>query len=389
MIDIKREKRFLDAAKREKNPEKYWSNVREGFRRKHLKPEDFSIRQCFEVFVEDGREMVDSWRPTSTNKYSLMEAGTAVATTDFSNITGQIVYNTVIEAFDDPGFLHPLLVNDVQTDFDGEKIAGISRIGDESAIVPEMETYPYAGVAEDYVETPTTDKRGMIVPVTREAIFFDRTGQILARAGEVAYWLGQNKEKRVLDEVFGITNTHKRRGQSETTYADTHTVGDFDNLSASTALVDWTDVEAAELLFDAIDDPNTGEPISIIPNTIIVPTALKHTLNRVLQATGIEFGSPGSTSDVTITQAANPLNGSTYTAISGPMVKKRTSSDSTWFIGDPKRAFSYQQNWPITSVQAPLNSHDEFERDIVQKYKVSERGAVATLEPRYMVKCTA
>ena len=85
--------------------------------------------------------------------------------------------------------------------------------------------------------------------------------------------------------------------------------------------MDWSDVEAAELLFDGMHDYNTGEPITITPNTIVVPTALKHTASRVLNATEIEFGSPGSTSDVTVTHAANPLTGAQYTIITGPMVK--------------------------------------------------------------------
>ena len=39
--------------------------------------------------------------------------------------------------------------------------------------------YPNVGLNEDYIETPSTTKHGFIVPVTREAIFFDRTHLIL------------------------------------------------------------------------------------------------------------------------------------------------------------------------------------------------------------------
>ena len=44
--------------------------------------------------------------------------------------------------------------------------------------------YPHLGFGEDYIETPSTTKRGFIVPVTKEAIFFDRTHLILSRAAE-------------------------------------------------------------------------------------------------------------------------------------------------------------------------------------------------------------
>jgi hypothetical protein len=40
----------------------------------------------------------------------------------------------------------------------------------------------------------------------------------------------------------------------------------FDNLQATNALADWTNIEKALLLFDGLSDPNTGEPIAIMPD---------------------------------------------------------------------------------------------------------------------------
>ncbi len=385
----RREKRLFESAVRAGTPQRYWQDFNRGLKEGQIHLADYSIKELFESFVPDGREIVDSWNPRhGGHGIMLAEAGDAVTTSDFSNITGQLAFTQVLDAFSDPGFLYPQLVNDIQTSFDGEKIPGIGRIGDEAATIGEAQPYPLAGVGEEFIETPSTIKTGMIVPVTKEAIFFDRTGRLVQRASEVGYWLGQNKEKRVLDEVLGITNSYKYNGVADNTYADDSGTHNWDNLQASNALVDWTDVENALLLFDGMTDPVTGEPIMIIPNTIIVPTALKKTVERVLHATSIQFGSPGSTSDVTLTNAANPIN-EQLALITGSMVKSRTSSASTWFIGDFKRAFQYMQNWPITSVQAPTNSHDEFHRDIVQQYKVSERGVPATVNPRYVVKSTA
>jgi hypothetical protein len=69
--------------------------------------------------------------------------------------------------------------------------------------------YPSLGFGEDYIETPQTTKRGFIVPVTKEAIFFDRTNLILQRAAEVGEVLGLNKEKRLIDLLIGATNNYK------------------------------------------------------------------------------------------------------------------------------------------------------------------------------------
>ena len=59
-----------------------------------------------------------------------------------------------------------------------------------------------------------------------------------------------------------------------------------------------------------------------------------------------------------------------------------------WFIGDFRKAFAYMENWPITVTQAPLGSEADFNNDVVLRFKASERGAAAVLNPRYVVKCT-
>ena len=46
------------------------------------------------------------------------------------------------------------------------------------------------------------------------------------------------------------------------------------------------------------------------------------------------------------------------------------------------------ENWPITVTQAPPNSEAEFSQDIVLRFKASERGAAAVLDPRCVVKST-
>jgi hypothetical protein len=53
-----------------------------------------------------------------------------------------------------------------------------------------------------------------------------------------------------------------------------------------------------------------------------------------------------------------------------------------WFYGDIAKAFAYMENWPITVVQAPANSEADFAQDIPFRFKASERGAAAVLEPR-------
>lgn len=354
---------------------------------------EFSIRDLFEAFVDNGAEIAQSWsgrRRGTRDGVRLVEAG--VDTSQFANISGQIIFNRIMEVYNDPVFIGDQLMTTISTEFNGEKIPGIGRLGDQAESIGEMEAYPMAGVGEDWIETPETVKRGFIVPISKEAIFFDRTGVVMQRATEVGQSSRINKEKRQLDAVLGITTVYKYRGTSIATYGDNSGSHDWDNLAASNALADWTDIENALLLFDDIVDPNTGEPVVVNPNQLVVPSALAFTAARIQSATEYRHVANSNT-----TISGNPLsgsrngmaNGAQLQLLSNQYVKARTSSASTWFIGDFKAAFAYMENWPITNVAAPVNSEAEFMYDIVHREKVSERGTVACLDARKVVKCTA
>ena len=156
--------------------------------------------------------------PRSAGGVSVLEAGDGVDVTAFLNITGQVIYSKIMEAYTQEAFVVSKLVDTIPTRLDGEKIPGIARIADTIDEVAPGMPYPHLGFGEDYIETPSTTKRGFIVPVTKEAIFFDRTHLVLSRAAEVGEVLGLNKEKRLIDLVIGVTNNYKWKGTSFNTY---------------------------------------------------------------------------------------------------------------------------------------------------------------------------
>jgi hypothetical protein len=232
-------------------------HLAESIREKHLRPEDFSIRDLAETLVPDGHQWVRQLDPRANGGVSVLEAVDGVDVTAFLNITGQVIYSEIMEAYTQEAFVMSRLVDAIPTRLDGEKIPGVARIADQiDAVEPGM-PYPNLGFGDDYIETPSTTKRGFIVPVTKEAIFFDRTHLVLTRAAEVGEILGLNKEKRLLDLLIGVTNNYKWRG---TTYNTYQTTTPWVNVKTGNALVDWTNVDTAEQLFADILDPNTGEP---------------------------------------------------------------------------------------------------------------------------------
>ena len=379
------------AALKDRKTDKFFADLQEGIDEGHVTGGDFSVQELFEATVTDesgdpvGHRFVSNWRHNPDNRTSLLESG--VMSTAFTNIMGQLLVNEVLQAADGPEFIGDQLCTTVTTRLPrGEKIPGMSQIGNEAEAIGEGKPYPLVGFGEDWIETPETIKRGMICPITREAVAQDLTGLILERARDVAKWIRYNKEIRILQTALGITSSYNRRGRGVVaTYDDNTGNHDWDNLQASNTLVDWTDIENAELLFDAMVDPNTGTPIMVRPNTIVVPTALKNTAMRIINATEIRFNDAASNTTQTI--AANPVAGA-YKIVTSQLVKTVTSSPSTWFLGDFKGAFRYMEVSPITTAQAPVNSEMEFSNDIIARFKVSEWGVPAVFEPRKVVKNT-
>jgi hypothetical protein len=111
----------------------------------------------------------------------------------------------------------------------------------------------------------------------------------------------------------------------------------------------------------------------------------------VFNAAEVTYAASGTQ---TTTTAANPLGN--YRVQESRLAYRRIAASGVsaadakkwWFNGDFRKAFAYMENWPITVTQAPLGSEAEFNNDVVLRFKASERGAAAVLNPRYVVKCT-
>lgn len=369
-------------------PNQTVQHLSESLREGHLKPDDFSIRDLAEALVPEGRHWVQMLDPRNSGSVSVLEATDGVDVTAFLNVTGQVIYSKILDAYTQEAFVVSRLVQTVPTRMDGEKIPGATSVASELDEVAPGMPYPNLGFGEDYIETPSTSKRGFIVPVTKEAIFFDRTHLVLSRAAEVGEVLGLNKEKRLLDLLIGVTNNYKWNG---TTYNTYYTSSPWKNELAANELVDWTNVDAAEQLFAEMTDSNTGEPVLVRGTNVLVMPAYRHAAHRVFNAAEISYTASGSP---TATTAANPLGN--YRVEESRLAYRRIVASGVladdakkwWFVGDFHKAFAYMENWPITVTQSPLNSEADFTNDIVLRFKASERGAAAVLNPRYAVKCT-
>lgn len=372
-------RRMRESYTREKTPHRFVNAMAELFADRSVNLGDFSIRKLFEACVDDGYELVQNhFDPSGGGGVRLLEATGAVNTAMFAATQGQYLYNAILRAYQMPELIGDMLVTVINSKESGEKIPGVSEIGDEVEVVGEGKPYPTAAVAENWIQTPETIKRGLMINLTKEVIFFDKTGQILQRAANIGRTIAINREKRILDVALGISTVYSRNGAAvEATYGS-------DNTTASNPLVDWTSVDTADTKFSEITDPDTGEPIVVTANVMVVPIAKHNLARRIINAT--MTGQTTSSRETRV--SSNSLN-QNYSVLSNAYVKQRTSSDSTWFYGNPKEAFVYMQNWPLTVEQEGENGHLAFSNDIVARFKASERGAAGVLERRYMLKATA
>lgn len=374
-------------------------HLRESFAAKAASPRDIDFGGLFaECF---GWHEFHSCRSDRSHfATGVMEAAGAVSTASFQQISNQTVYALIMEAYQSEEFVVTKLIPTRQTMFHFEKVAGITELGDEVVVVNEGDSYPRAGVSETFLNLPELRKRGVAVELTREAIFFDRTGVLQERCSAVGKAGGQNREKRAIDcvidenagAVSAVLGGHRYhyRGTSISTYGNSSGSHDWDNLSASTALVDWTDLDAVEQLLNAMTDPDTAEPIVLFGKHLVCAKELEYTALRIRNATEITVTTPGyaTTGNPTETKVSNPFGGR-FDVVTSRYIASRLGTDTSWFYGDLGKAFVYQEAWAPEVKSLGGNTQVEFDRDIVQQHKFSELGAYGTMEPRAMIAATA
>ena len=229
------------------------------------------------------------------------------------------------------------------------------------------------------------------MPVTKEAIFFDRTHLVLSRAAEVGEVLGLNKEKRLIDLVIGVDEQLQVEGHDVQ-----HVPGQRRRGSTSMTgneLVDWTERRRGRAAVRRHSRSRTrASRCWCAATTVLVMPAYRHAAHRVFNAAEIDVHRGRRRPR----PRSPPIRWASYRVLDSRLAYRRIVASGVaaadakkwWFIGDFRRAFAYMENWPITVTQSPLGSEADFNNDIVLRFKASERGAAAVLNPRYVVKST-
>jgi len=176
----------------------------------------------------------------------------------------------------------------------------------------------------------------------------------------------------------------------------------FVNDVPNNPLVDYTSIRTCDQYFSNIVDPNRGRPIVVGKPFVLAPHTKRMDIMQVLYAENIWKNTQQAWGGTTV-GALNTVSPNVVSMIGLTSDQFLTSrllkaelqtqlsltshqADYVWFYGDISAAFRYVQNWPVSVVQAPVNSEAEFNQDVVMRWKASKRGTVAIYEPRQWLR---
>lgn len=368
-------------------------------KQRQAKPEDFSIQDL--AYAIGGREFLESFNPghDSPDAVDLLEAGPGIDPTRFAatNLltlaTGAMVEAKVLDQYEVEMLMVDQLVTTVPTRKSGERMIGTygfaSTDGDKTR--KPGQPHPRAQFGDKTVDTPETVEKALACEVTKEAVFFDLTREVLDRAGEVGEALAYGKLKDVLDVVVGSTNPYVYNEVGYNTY---QTSAPWINVIADNPLVNYADLDEVNNLFNNMTHPETGRHIRVRrPGqklTILHDPARTTLWDTVLDAASVETGS----GTIVHTPAPRIARRSEYNIIDSIDMRDRliaagvdaTKALDYWFMGDFQRAFVWMENWPITVKRASLNEYVMLDRGLVAAFFANHRGVAAVKEPRLVVK---
>lgn len=355
-------------------------------------PEQFSLAAMWEGLVgpiEDTLPYALSRRGGFIDMPSVQGALTSSA---FPSAVGQLISQKVIDGYDNTaGMIGDQLVTTMPSTMRGERMVGFTA-AQGPKIVEEDGVYEESTIGEKYVTTNET-KRGRIIAVTEESVFFDQTGQLLLRAQRIGEAARQDRERRIVRGVIDAAST-ERVWRPSGTAAQLYVHATNTNLLATaTVLTDWTDIQEAMAYHAANmrddrepDDENGTQPIPFLPKILLVATKLAGVAALICNAIN----------PTTMVNAPNMVQqiAPGLTPLSSPFIDAAEGADQfddmdDWYLGDPKRQFIYKEIWPLQTFTLTGLTENAFRRDRLAEYKVREYGDVNAIDTKYLIKVNA
>lgn len=387
-----------------------------------IDPEEFSIRDIHEHYL--GQEFTASLSNPKTSQHSIKllresAAVSQVGPSAFLNING---YNQVNAGLLEAAFLDGYqgvsaigdeLVQDRDISTNGGKDIGIPGMVAPQDYTAPTEAYEEGGLTQRWIVRPPNVKYGKQLKLSKEAVRYDLTGDLLSSAERLGAVLRQGREAMIAITVMGQVmskgetkllppghdgnnyryDVESTNSPNNTYQTSTSGLYNYINLDTSTELLDYTDVQDMENLFNAMTEPETDYPLDTGIESIIVSPNRRMTVNAIINSSQVLPVTGGGTANwpSMITTAANPLpnNIKVYSSKVWHRILRdagfsAANATKLWFCGRFTKAFRFSNLWKMNVESVPIGG-DDYASDVVNRWLGSWCGIAHVIDPRFVV----
>jgi hypothetical protein len=300
------------------------------------------------------------WEQT-VEKRDLSENLTSSA---FPVIAGEIISKVMIDAYTVFPKVGDSLVRTVPSRLKESKIAGWKAIGIIKQ-VHERESYSQVTPPDEKYVRIANEKFGGLLDLTKEAIFFDQTGELIDRARMLGEEGARFREEKIMNCV---TDTLSKSYDLGELYSSGN-----GNLKTSNPLgtSGWQNVHVS--LLEKKDEEN--KPIWVMGDrpVMVIPANLWPTAEKLVRNERGDLG----TANLDVNLARNMFD-----IIVNPYL---ASGSTTWWYGGFKRQFRWEEIWPLeTYSRVGQDTEDGFNKDVIQQFKVSFYGGCGAADTKYV-----
>jgi hypothetical protein len=339
----------------------------------------------------------------------VMEAGNDIVPSMFQDISAwnetiaSLIEVKIIEGWERPEFVLSKLAKNVPSNKLQEKAIGISTPGDTAQSRQPGQTHPRATVSQRYVISTITQNVSNAIDVTREAVQFDLTRELLDSAELVGHTLALRKEYNLTDAFIGVPSycPYNYGGVTYSTFVSSG--GNWVNLIQNpVGASGYSALDNDYLLFSQMTDQETGQPVAIDARQLVTVPALNATLSHLVRQTQVAIGSaPGATSGTLVRgygESPLKLAGQQWEApIVSPYIYRRatdpdglaltpTNAAGLWFACNVEKYLWYVENSPLVVEKAAPTSYAMLDRGLVYSVFADQRGIPMVKEPRFCIK---
>lgn len=315
---------------------------------KKLKLEDFSFKDLWEGLVV-GQDLEE-----------------VAVSSAFPNISGEILSAALIEGYNSYPTQADALVRTKPSRMKTELSAGWTPVGTIREVKERADYLEIDAPDEKAVLTPNK-KYGGIISLTREAITFDQTAQLVSDARDIGAEGRRFREQLIME---GVIDKNSNVYNKTTLYS----AGNGNLLTGAGSVLGTAGFEACYIAAMKKTDERGKKiwvpgamPTMMVPPDLL-PTAFKLKNN--------EYGPNGTALGNDKNFAFNKFD---------IVVNPYQTVATRWHLGDFKRQFVWFEVWPVeTFYRTGQDSDDGFERDIILQAKVSFFGGVGALDTKYV-----